>query len=224
MNRAYDVEETRPFWKRYLLAIGLTLLAGSVLVGAFLLLVAGQIFGRQVAAGLGLTGLFEIAVRYGRWPTIVLLLSIAAVILYWRAPNLHLKLPWIAPGAVLFVVGWMAATYLFTMYVATFGTYSATYGTLAGVAVLLIWFYLIAWILLVGAELNAIIDEIVDPDAVDAQRRETREQVARQAGRRADNSSDRPPQQSDSAHHKGDEPERGAGRASTEAGARASRR
>jgi membrane protein len=180
MNRAYDVGETRPFWKKYLLAIGLTLLAGSVLIGAFVLFVVGEIYGRQLAAAMGLTGAFETALGLGRWVAIAALLLLAAVVLYRAAPNMDLELKWITPGAIVFVVGWLVATYLFALYVANFGSYNATYGTLAGVAVLLVWFYLIAFILLVGAELNAILDRRMDPDAVDERRRRVHEQAAHQ--------------------------------------------
>ena len=159
MNRAYAVPETRPFWKRYLLAFGLMLLTSSVLVGAFVLLVAGEVFGRQIAAAAGLEGAFQIAVDVARWPAAVTLLLLGSALLYWAAPNLDLGLRWLTPGAVLFAAGWLAATHLFTHYVAIFGSYNATYGTLGGVAVLLVWLYLSGFLLLAGAELNAIIDE-----------------------------------------------------------------
>lgn len=170
MNRAYDVPETRPFWKRYLLALGLMLLTGTVLVGAFVLFVAGQILGAQVATAFGLQGPFWTAVSYARWPAIVLLLFVGAVLLYWAAPNIHLRLVWITPGAVLFVAGWLLTTYLFTLYVGNFASYTATYGALGGVVVLLVWFYLTAFVLLVGAELNAVIDAQVDPDTIEEER------------------------------------------------------
>jgi membrane protein len=159
MNRAYAVQETRPFWRRYLLAFGLMLLTGSVLVGAFVLFVAGRVFGQQIAAAVELEGAFRIVVDLARWPAAVILLLLGSASLYWAAPNRDLRLRWITPGAVLFAAGWLVATYLFTQYVAVFGSYNATYGTLGGVAVLLVWFYLTAFILLAGAELNAVIDE-----------------------------------------------------------------
>jgi membrane protein len=84
---------------------------------------------------------------------------------------------------VLFVAGWIGATYLFALYVAHFSSYNATYGTLGGIAVLLLCFYLVGFALLVGAELNAVIDQQVDPEGVDQRRREVKEQAAQQQPR-----------------------------------------
>ena len=68
MNRAYAVRETRPFWQQYVLAFGLMLVTSSVLVGAFVLFVAGQVFGHQIAAAIGLEGVFQVVVNLARWP------------------------------------------------------------------------------------------------------------------------------------------------------------
>ena len=101
----------------------------------------------------------------------IVLLLLTTAFLYRVAPNVQLSLKWIAPGAIVFVAGWLGATYLFTLYVANFGSYAATYGALAGVAVLLIWFYLTAFVLLAGAELNAVLTAQMAPAQVDEQRR-----------------------------------------------------
>ncbi|MDP8922889.1 MAG: YihY/virulence factor BrkB family protein [Chloroflexota bacterium] len=177
MNRAYDVEESRPFWKKYLLALGMTLLAGTFIVGAFVLLVVGQVFGRQIAEALGLGGTYQAVVGLARWPAVVALLVVATAFIYWAAPNMDLPWKWITPGSVLFVVGWLVATALFTFYVSNFGSYAATYGALAGVVVLLLWFYLTGIILLVGAELNAIVDQAMEPEKVERKRGEKRREA-----------------------------------------------
>ena len=183
MNRAYAVPETRAFWKTYLLAFGLMLLTSSVLVGAFVLVVAGEVFGRQIAAAAGLEGAFQIAVDVARWPAVVSLLLVGSAFLYGAAPDVDLGLRWITPGAVLFAAGWLAATSLFTQYVAIVGSYNATYGALGGVAVLLVWLYLTGFILLAGAELNAVIDEQSEPEKLCGGRHETTKEAAhRQRG------------------------------------------
>jgi membrane protein len=160
-NRAYQVAETRPYWKRCALSLGLTLIAGAALAGAFLLQVAGAALADVLArAGGGAAG-YGPVLGAARWPLAVALLFLAAAILYWAAPDVDLPWRWVTPGAVVFVGGWLLATFGFSVYVTAFGDYGTTYGALAGVAVLLIWFYLTAYIVLCGAELNAFLDRSV---------------------------------------------------------------
>ncbi|MGH2370832.1 MAG: YihY/virulence factor BrkB family protein, partial [Chloroflexota bacterium] len=182
MNRAYQVEETRPFWKRYLLALGLTLLAGVALAGAFVLLVVGEFLGRQIAGALGLQTVYQVAVTLARWPVAIVLLLLAMAFLYRAAPNVDLPWKWVAPGAVVFTAGWVLVTVLLSVYIANFGSYNATYGTLGGVVALLIWFYLTGFILLLGAELNAFLDEQADRLGLDEQRRQMRAQAPPEHG------------------------------------------
>ena len=172
MNRAYDVEETRAFWTKYLVGLGLTLLAGTFVIGAFLLLVAGQFLIGRGAEAVGLAGVWGTVLSIIRWPVAIVLIMVAMAFLYWAAPNIGLPFKWITPGAVVFTLVWVVATLLFGFYVANFGSYNATYGALGGVVVLLLWFYITGFIMLVGAELNAIIDEQVDPEKLQAQRRQ----------------------------------------------------
>ena len=116
MNRAYGVEESRSFWKRYLLALGLTLLAGTAIIGAFVLFVGGWVFGAELATALGLQRSFRLLVDVVYWPTIGLLLMLAVSVLYWAAPNIDLRFKLVTPGALIFTVGWLAATAAFAAY------------------------------------------------------------------------------------------------------------
>jgi membrane protein len=158
LNRAYEVEETRPFLRRHLLALGLTMLAGSAVGSAFLLLVGGRWFGERLAASWGLQDGFAQGVDLLYWPLVGLLLTGAVAVLYRLAPNRSLRWRAALPGAVLFTVSWMAATGLFAWWAEQLGTYRLAYGTLAGVVALLLWFYLTAFCLLTGAEINAQLD------------------------------------------------------------------
>jgi membrane protein len=170
MDRAYRVKETRPGWKRYALAIGLTLLSGTAIVGGFVVLVSGEVAGDHLARVLGLGELFRTVIGPARWAFTAGLLLLAMALLYRTAPNIHLPWRLALPGAVLFTAGWSLATFLFSLYVANFGVYSATYGALAGAAVLLIWFYVTALLLLLGADLNAFIGEWLDPALFETER------------------------------------------------------
>jgi membrane protein len=178
MNRAYSVEETRPFWNKYLRAFALTALAGMAVIAAFLLFVKSWSVGFGVADAAGQGGRFIDLVEYVYWPAVAALISAAVSVLYWAAPNVRNSYRLATPGALLFTLSWMLTTAIFARYVEHFGSYGITYGTLAGVAVLLIWFYLTAFLLITGVELNVVIEEYRDPARFESQRRETREKAA----------------------------------------------
>jgi membrane protein len=178
MNRAYGVEETRPFWLRYGVALTLTCSAGLAALAGFPFLVGGWWFGRQLAEAVGAAASFSRLVELVYWPIVGAILTAGVALLYWIGPSVARPFRWVTPGALVFTVGWMVITSIFARFVERFGSYGVTYGTLAGVVVLLLWFYLTALLLLVGAELNDVVDELVDPEGIDAQRRRTRELAA----------------------------------------------
>lgn len=157
MNRAYDVEETRTIWQRYGISIALVLGAGSSLFIALIVLLGGQVLGRQILEDFGVGSSATAWVNAARLPVVAVLVAIAVAFLYWAAPNASLPFRWVSPGAAVFVVSWLIATLLFGLYVTNFGSYNATYGALGGVVVLLLWAYLSAFLLLGGAELNAVL-------------------------------------------------------------------
>jgi membrane protein len=167
MNRVYDVEESRPFWKRTLLAVGLTLLTGAFFITAFVLAVAGSAIATAVADEVGLGNAVRAAMFVARYVFVIGLLMAAIAFLYWAAPNAKLPFRWISPGAVMFTIVWIIATLLFGWYVSNFGSYNATYGALGGVVILMIWFYLTAYIMLAGAELNALLAQKEAPEEAD---------------------------------------------------------
>lgn len=157
MNRIYEIEETRPFWERYLVGLWLTIVAGAVLLLVIFLASAGQILNQQ-AGGDDTPGWFLALAGFARWPLLVLILLAEATIVYRVAPNA--KPPWrfITPGAGLFAAGWLAASTLFVLYVDKAGGYASTYGFLGGVVVLLLWLQITAYALLLGAELNDLLE------------------------------------------------------------------
>jgi len=155
MNRVYDVDETRPAWRRYAVSIALVLGAGTSLFAALVVLLGGQVVGRQLLEDLGLGPAASQWVNVARVPLVAMLVAVAVAVLYWAAPNAGLPFRWMSPGAALFVLSWLTATLLFGVYVSSFASYNATYGALGGVVVLLVWAYLSAFLLLTGAEVNA---------------------------------------------------------------------
>lgn len=177
MNRAYEVEETRPLVPRYALAIGLTLLASVGLIVAFVTIVGASMLTSQVIATLHLDqGLVDF-IGLARWPIVFLFLSAAVGLLYRLAPNFRAPWRWCFAGGAIFSVGWLLATGAFAIYVANFANYANTYGALGGVIVLMLWFYLSALILVAAAALIAAALKELHPVAVEEERRVTAEKA-----------------------------------------------
>jgi membrane protein len=154
-NRAYRVTEKRPFWRQVAVALGLTVLTGTSAVASFIVIVVGQVAASDIAAFFGLEAAAATVFELARFPLVLVALAAASAFLYWIAPAQHPPVRWTVPGVIVFVPGWIVATYLFSLYVDNFGSYDDTYGTLGGIIVLLLWFYLTFVILLLGAQLNA---------------------------------------------------------------------
>ncbi|WP_309235549.1 YihY/virulence factor BrkB family protein [Amycolatopsis sp. SID8362] len=155
-NAIYGMPEGRPVWKvvpiRVLLTIGIVVLLAACALGV----VATGTIARRLGdlIGLGSTGVlvWEIA----KWPVIALLVSLAFALLYWVGPNVRQPgFKWLTPGGLLAVLLWVAASAGFALYVANFGSYNKTYGSLAGVIVFLVWLWISNLAVLLGAELDA---------------------------------------------------------------------
>src|SRR3954453_856840 len=158
LNRAYDIDEARPWWKVRLTAIGLTVgLAAFVLVAMGLILV-GPTLAEWLAARTGLGGVFEWTWKILQWPIVFALVATALAVLNYFAPDADQDWTWVSPGAVLATALWLVASLAFKVYVANFSNYNATYGSLGGIIVLMLWFYISGVAILVGAEMNAEIE------------------------------------------------------------------
>jgi len=165
MNRAWEVRETRPYWRRVALAVALTVLGGALLVAAFLIFVAGQVYGLRIAEELGMGGVAATLFALARWPVVTVLAVTGTAVLFWAAPDARLPFRWLTPGAVLFTVGWLVLTFLFGLYVASLGSFNETYGAVASVVVLLLWFYITGLIFFLGPELNALLARRAEAEA-----------------------------------------------------------
>ena len=158
LNRAYDIEEGRPWWKVRLTAIALTLGLALFVLLAFALVMVGPTLADQLAAQLGLGSAFALAWKIVQWPIVFALIVVALAMLNYFAPDAEQDWTWITPGAVLAAVLWIAASLAFKVYITSFADYNATYGSLGGVIVLMLWFYISGIAILVGAEMNAEIE------------------------------------------------------------------
>ncbi len=155
-NAIYEVEEGRPFWKLRPIQIAITTVMITLLaICALAVVVSGPVaeqVGNLVGAGDAAVTAWEIA----KWPVIALVVTVLFAILYWASPNVkHPAFKWITPGGILAVVLWVIASALFALYVANFSSYNATYGSIAGVIVFLVWLWITNLAILLGAELNA---------------------------------------------------------------------
>jgi membrane protein len=158
LNRAYDIDEGRPWWKVRLIALGLTVALAATILVAFSLIVAGPTVAEQLGRTLGFGPAFEWSWKILQWPLAFFLVSTAFGVVYYFAPDAEQEWVWITPGAVLATLLWLAVSLGFKFYVARFTDYNATYGAVGGVVVLLLWFYLSGLAVLVGAEMNAEIE------------------------------------------------------------------
>jgi membrane protein len=158
LNAAYDITEARPLWKVRLLAIGLTVgMAFFILVSIALVLV-GPTAGEHVANMLGLGPAFKWTWWILQWPVVLVLVATGIGLVYYFAPDAEQDWVWITPGSILATLLWVAVSLGLKLYIAYFGSYNETYGTLAAFIVLLTWFYLSGLAILIGAELNAEIE------------------------------------------------------------------
>jgi membrane protein len=159
LNQVWRVEEGRGFVKHKLHNLGWTVLLIALALVTLVLLFLG---GGVAADVLGLVGLGDSAVEVWsvlRWPGAVLVAMLVYAVVYYAAPNVEIRRwQYITPGAVFGVLTWIVASAGFFFYVSKFASYSATYGAFAAVVILLIWLYLTSAILLLGAELNAVVD------------------------------------------------------------------
>jgi membrane protein len=155
-NAIWDVEEGRPIWKTIPLRLAITIVMLVVLAIAAVAVVVTGPLAHWVG---GLVGLSESAVTVwdiAKWPVIVLIVVLMTALLYWAAPNV--KQPgfrWVTPGCVIAALLWILVSAAFALYVANFGSYNKTYGSLGAVILFFVWLWLSNIAILLGAEFDA---------------------------------------------------------------------
>jgi membrane protein len=157
LNVAYAVEETRPAWKRYPLSVLYTIGLVAVVIAAAVFRLIGPWAAQRFVTRLGLTTALARVWTWLHWPVVVLLLLLVVALIYYLGPNIDQPFRYVTPGSICAVIVWLVASLLFSAYVESFGNYGATYGSLGGMIVLLLYFFVSAAVLLLGAEINAAI-------------------------------------------------------------------
>jgi membrane protein len=155
-NAIYDVGEGRPIWKTIPVRLGITVVLVVLLAVTAVMVVFTGGLADQAGKLLGIGSTAVTVWEIIKWPVLLLIVSVMISILYWASPNV--KQPgfrWITPGGILAVVLWVIASVAFAFYVANFGSYNETYGTLAGVIIFLVWLWISNIAILLGAEFNA---------------------------------------------------------------------
>jgi membrane protein len=154
LNRAYGVEDSRPFWHVRLTAIALSLGVTLFVLTSFALVLLGP----QLAERLAPVPAVEWTLKILQWPVVFALASFGIAIVYYFAPDVEQDWVWLTPGSVFATMLWLAASLGFRIYVVHLGAYTETYGAIGGVMVLMLWFYISGLAMLLGAEMNAEIE------------------------------------------------------------------
>lgn len=170
LNAAYDVPETRPWWKVRLISIALTVAIAVLIISALLIVLYGGQLGSFLATLIGEGYAFTVVWRILQWPISLTFVFIAFSFIYQFGPNLSARrrgkrIPvadfrrrWLSPGVVVAVILWMIVSLGFRLYLHFFNSYSATYGSLGALIILMLWFYLTGAAILLGGEINCEIE------------------------------------------------------------------
>jgi membrane protein len=160
LNAMFNKRETRPWWRRQLIAIAVTLGVAIVVVTALALLVVGPAAGHWLADRFGLGDAFDMAWSIGRWVGAGLLVMVVWAVLYKFLPNTNAPFRIFTPGAITGVLLWLGISYGFGIYLSHFDSYAATYGALGGAIIFLTWLWLSNIALLFGAEINDVLADL----------------------------------------------------------------
>jgi len=158
LNAAWGVHDRRPWWKRRLIAIGLTVCFALFILSALLLLVFGGRIGEAVASRVGLGPVFIWTWNTLSWPVVILSVLAGIVQVYYWAPAVDRPFRWVTPGSAFALGASLLVSFGLRLYVQYFGNYNATYGSIGAVILLLLWLYVTGIVLLVGAEIDSEIE------------------------------------------------------------------
>jgi len=158
MNKAYDIDESRPWWKVRITAIGLTLALALFVVIAFTLIVAGPQLADALAGHFAFGAVFVWTWKILQWPIAFVLVTVGVGLIYYVAPDAEQDWVWVTPGSLAATTLWLVGSLVFRFYVVNFGNYEATYGAIGGIILLLLWFYVSGLVIVIGAEMNAEIE------------------------------------------------------------------
>lgn len=156
MNRMYEVEEGRPFWKLRPVMLVVTLVAVVLVALVAVALVLTGPAAKAVGDAIGVGSTALLIWNIAKWPVVLVVVALVVALLYYATPNVEQpRFRWLSVGALVAIVVWVLASLAFGLYVSTFASYDKTYGALAGVVVFLLWLWITNLALLFGAELDS---------------------------------------------------------------------
>ncbi len=158
LNRAYDIEDSRPWWQSRVTAIALTIVLALFILVSFTLVVAGPEIADFLGRHLGFATAFTWTWKILQWPISFLLVSAGFALVYYFGPDAEQEWVWITPGSLVATFLWLLGSLGFRYYAVNFGHYEAAYGTLGAIILTLLWFYLTGLVMIIGAEMNAEIE------------------------------------------------------------------
>jgi membrane protein len=158
LNITYNVKDARSFIKARATALLLTLLFAVLVIGAFALIVMGGVVQNWIAEFVGRNQILLTFFATLRWLIILAALLLGFALIYYWGPNVEQKFKWITPGSVFGVTVLLLASLAFRIYIENFANYEATYGAIGAVIVLMLWFYVAGLVLLIGSEINVVLE------------------------------------------------------------------
>jgi membrane protein len=161
LNFAYHVPETRPWWRVRARAMILTLIVPAFVLSAMTVVLVGPVLGERLAGSLHLSAVFVFTWRIVHWPLIFVLAVSGLSFVYTVGPDASHRWQCLFPGASVATLIWLGASLGLRWYVSSLATYEKTYGTIGTALVILLWFYVSGFAMLLGAELNSVMNEVV---------------------------------------------------------------
>lgn len=158
LNAVYNVKESRVLWKAAVTAVLLTIGAAAFVIVSITLILIGESLSQWIADAVGLSWLFTLWWTILQWPITFLFMLLATSLIYYWAPNIEHRWQWITPGSFVSGSLWIMVSLAFKFYVEKLMNYDVVYGSITGVIVLMIWLYLSGLVLLIGGELNAVLE------------------------------------------------------------------
>jgi membrane protein len=155
-NAIYETQEGRPFWKLRPLQLGMTLILIVAMAGLAIALVLTGPVVDAVAGPIGVGDTAVVIWNVAKWPAMAAVFVAMIALLYYASPNARLRgFSWVTPGSLIAIAAWALASAAFAFYVANFGSYDKTYGTLGGLVALMVWLWISNLAILFGHQLNA---------------------------------------------------------------------